>query len=121
MKPCTSVSAASLVSILRTALMLPMHMYEARQIWLICALILSRLSHSTPKLRAIARDRSDRDVGSRNAERSSKDVVVLTGELDDDDGFFLIHHQFVCSRPGSDLPNTVLYIANSPSGVKDLN
>ena len=62
--------------------------------------------------------RSNRDVGSRNAESWSTDVV-LTSELDDD-RFFLIHHQFVYSYPGSDLLNTVLYIANSPSGVKDL-
>ena len=31
----------------------------------------------------VACDRSDRDVGSRNAESSSKDVI-LTSELDDD-------------------------------------
>ena len=65
-----------------------------------------------------AGDRCDRDVGSRNAESSRKDVV-LTGELNGD-GFFLIHHEFVCNHPGSDLLNIVLYIANSPSGVKDL-
>ena len=41
------------------------------------------------------------------------------GELDDD-VFFWIHHEFVCNHPGSDFLDTVLYIANSPSGIKDL-
>ena len=74
---------------------------------------------AVPQHSQLVCDRSDRDVGSRNAESSSKDVVVLTGELDDD-GLYLIHRQFVCSHPGSDLLNTVLCTANSPSGVKDL-
>ena len=73
---------------------------------------------AVPQHSQVACDRSDRDVGSRNAESSSKDVV-LTRELDDD-VFFLIYHDFVCSHSGSDLLDTVLYIANSPSGVKDL-
>ena len=67
----------------------------------------------------VACDRSDRDAGSKNAESFSKDVVVLTGGLDDDD-FCLFHHEHVFNHPGSHLFNTVFYIANSPFGVKDL-
>ena len=53
---------------------------------------------AVPQHSRVTCHRSDREVGSRNAKSSSKDVVVLTGELDDD-GFFLIHHEFVCNRP----------------------
>ena len=41
-----------LCSLLRMSLILLMCMYEAQQIWLTCAFILSRLSRNTPKFRA---------------------------------------------------------------------
>ena len=51
---------------------------------------------AVPQHSQVVCNRSDWDVGSRNAESFSNDVVVLTGELDDD-GFFTWFIMSLCA------------------------
>ena len=84
MKACTSVSASLLGQHPANCTdVADVHVRSTADLVDVCI----HTQPAVPQHSQVACDRSDRDVGSRNAESSSKDVVVLTDELDDD-GFF---------------------------------